>query len=84
MKGFLSSVVFALLVGCSTPPPQVRVVAPPPPPVIEMPARPLLPETATVEMKVRAIADYVLLLRARLEEAIIALEVYREAPQPPP
>jgi hypothetical protein len=41
-----------------------------------MPPKPSIPKEATQEQKLRAIADYVLTLRARLEEALLALKVY--------
>jgi uncharacterized lipoprotein YajG len=65
-----------LLAGCATQP-EIRVVKPPVPPVIVVPDKPVIPKDAAQSDKLKAIAEYVLELRTRLEQAIEALNVYR-------
>lgn len=74
---FILSALF--LVGCATVEPEVKyiTVKGPTPPVIETPLKPDIPTTAGNDEKVKAIMEYILELRARLDQAINALETYR-------
>jgi hypothetical protein len=68
--------ILALLAGCATAP-EVRIEKPPVPPVIEVPEKPIFPKDAPVDAKLRSLVDYILVLRARLDDAVRALDVYR-------
>jgi hypothetical protein len=66
------------MASCATAPPaEVRIIKPPVPPVIELPEKPTFPKDAATDQKLRALVSYVLELRARLEQALSALDVYR-------
>jgi predicted component of type VI protein secretion system len=68
-------VLLTLLCGCATTPPiEYRVTKGPTPPVIEVP---VLREATTNQDKAQSLAEYIANLKAKLAEAIAALEVYR-------
>jgi hypothetical protein len=67
-------IVVVILMGCTTVP-EVRVEKRPEPPIIVEPTLPAL--TGNSEDDLRNLADYILVLRARLREAIAVLESYR-------
>ena len=72
-----------LLVGCSHTEPLIRVQEVPQPPVIEVPERPYIPPGTPPNEIARQVMDYVLVVEAKLKEAIAALNVYRKSPQQP-
>jgi hypothetical protein len=73
------AVVLVIFTGCAHNEPLVRVEKVPPPPVIVVPSRPDLVGQPPAE-QVRGLYDYVLLLEAKLAEALNALKVYERVP----
>jgi len=75
----LLGIVFLIIGGCATQP-EVRVTKVPEPPVIVVPEKPTIPAGSKPDDVVRAIRLYILSLEEALEEAITALNVYRQKP----
>lgn len=75
VKSYL--LVCLLVTGCATCTPEVRVVKGPIPPVIVVPDRPQVPPSTSQSDKLKAVAEYVVELRTRLEQALSALDAYR-------